>query len=100
MPHHIRERFDALVIGGGIAGMQAALDLSEQGHEVLLIEKTPSIGGIMVGLNKVFPTLDCSSCICTPRMAESAHHPRIELRTVAAVESVTPQGAGFAVQVR
>ncbi len=60
----------ALVIGGGIAGMQAALDLGEQGFEVLLVERTPSIGGVMVGLNKVFPTLDCSSCICTPRMAE------------------------------
>ena len=73
----IRDRYDALVIGGGIAGMQAALDLGEQGFEVLLVERTPSIGGVMVGLNKVFPTLDCSSCICTPRMAESAHHPRI-----------------------
>ena len=62
------------MIGGGIAGMQAALDLGEQGFEVLLVEKEPSIGGIMVGLNKVFPTLDCSSCICTPRMAEAAHH--------------------------
>ena len=77
----IRDRYDALVIGGGIAGMQAALDLGEQGYEVLLVERDPSIGGVMVGLNKVFPTLDCSSCICTPRMAEAAHHPRIQLQT-------------------
>src|SRR5512145_331135 len=77
----IRDRYDALVIGGGIAGMQAALDLGEQGFEVLLAERTPSIGGVMVGLNKVFPTLDCSSCICTPRMAEVAHHSRITLLT-------------------
>ena len=86
----IRDRYDALVIGGGIAGMQAALDLGEQGFEVLLVERTPSIGGVMVGLNKVFPTLDCSSCICTPRMAESAHHPRIRLQTYTEVRSVEP----------
>jgi heterodisulfide reductase subunit A len=95
----LRERYDALVIGGGIAGMQAALDLGEQGYEVLLVEKAPSIGGIMVGLNKVFPTLDCSSCICTPRMAESAHHPRIRLQTWAEVLRVEKQSAGFSAQI-
>jgi len=95
----IRERYDALVIGGGIAGMQAALDLGEQGYDVLLVEKDPSIGGIMVGLNKVFPTLDCSSCICTPRMAEAAHHPRIQLQTYTEVKRVDRQGAGFAVRL-
>jgi heterodisulfide reductase subunit A2 len=93
----IRDRYDALVIGGGIAGMQAALDLGEQGFEVLLVERTPSIGGVMVGLNKVFPTLDCSSCICTPRMAESAHHPRIRLQTYTEVRQVEPAGTGFRV---
>ena len=93
----IRDRYDALVIGGGIAGMQAALDLGEQGFEVLLVERTPSIGGVMVGLNKVFPTLDCSSCICTPRMAESAHHPRIRLQTYTEVRQVDPVGTGFRV---
>ena len=98
MPY-IRDRYDALVIGGGIAGMQAALDLGEQGFEVLLIEKGPSIGGVMVGLNKVFPTLDCSSCICTPRMAESAHHPRIRLQTYTEVQAVRRNGAGFAVDL-
>jgi heterodisulfide reductase subunit A len=95
----IRERYDALVIGGGIAGMQAALDLSEQGYEVLLVERDPSIGGVMVGLNKVFPTLDCSSCICTPRMAEAAHHPRIQLQTWSEVQRVEPDGDGFRVEV-
>jgi heterodisulfide reductase subunit A len=94
-----KTRYDGLVIGGGIAGMQAALDLAEQGFEVLLIEKEPSIGGIMVGLNKVFPTLDCSSCICTPRMAEAWHHPRIKLETYAEVSKITPQGSGFVVDV-
>ncbi|MEI8192024.1 MAG: FAD-dependent oxidoreductase, partial [candidate division NC10 bacterium] len=77
----IKQRYDGLVIGAGIAGMQAALDLAGQGYEVLLVEREPSIGGVMVGLNKVFPTLDCSSCICTPRMAETAHHERITLLT-------------------
>lgn len=95
----LRDRYDALVIGGGIAGMQAALDLGEQGFEVLLVERTPSIGGVMVGLNKVFPTLDCSSCICTPRMAESAHHPRIRLQTYTAVRQVEPVGTGFRVLI-
>ena len=80
--------------------MQAALDLGEQGFEVLLVERTPSIGGVMVGLNKVFPTLDCSSCICTPRMAESAHHPRIRLQTYTEVQQVEPAGAGFRVDAR
>ncbi len=95
----IRERYDALVIGGGIAGMQAALDLGEQGFEVLLVEKGPSIGGIMVGLNKVFPTLDCSSCICTPRMAETSHHERIQLQTYTEVREVEKKGAGFSVRL-
>jgi heterodisulfide reductase subunit A len=95
----IRTRYDALVIGGGITGMQAALDLGEQGYDVLLIEKYASIGGIMVGLNKVFPTLDCSSCICTPRMAESAHHARIQLQTWAEVRQVEPEGDGFVARI-
>jgi len=95
----IRERYDALVIGGGIAGMQAALDLGEQGFDVLLVEKDPSIGGVMVGLNKVFPTLDCSSCICTPRMAEVSHHPKIQLQTYTEVKKVQRAGSGFAIQL-
>ncbi|HTY21117.1 MAG TPA: CoB--CoM heterodisulfide reductase iron-sulfur subunit A family protein [Geobacteraceae bacterium] len=95
----IRERYDALVIGGGIAGMQTALDLGEQGFDVLLVEKEPSVGGIMVGLNKVFPTLDCSSCICTPRMAEASHHERIRLQTYTEVREVVKSGPGFAVRL-
>ena len=95
----IRNRYDALVIGGGIAGIQAALDLGEQGFEVLLVDRYPSIGGVMVGLNKVFPTLDCSSCICTPRMAEAAHHDRIQLQTYTEVWSVSKQGSEFEVDL-
>jgi heterodisulfide reductase subunit A len=93
----IKDRYDGLVIGGGIAGMQAALDLAGQGFQVLLVERQPSIGGVMVGLNKVFPTLDCSSCICTPRMAEVAHHPRITLLTYTEVQKVEPLTPGFRV---
>ncbi len=96
----LKRQYDGLVIGGGISGMQAALDLAEQGNDVLLVEKEPSIGGIMVGLNKVFPTLDCSSCICTPRMAESAHHPNITIQTWAEVDRVDPDGTGFHARVR
>jgi heterodisulfide reductase subunit A len=96
----LRSRYDALVIGGGICGMQAALDMAEQGYEVLLVEKDPSIGGVMVGLNKVFPTLDCSSCICTPRMAESAHNPHIRIQTYTEVLSVEPLNLGFRIRLR
>src|SRR5512137_1380442 len=96
----IKGKYDGLVIGGGIAGMQASLDLAEQGYEVLLVEKEPSIGGIMIGLNKVFPTLDCSSCICTPRMAETAHHERITIQTYTEVEEVRRRGAGFSARLK
>jgi heterodisulfide reductase subunit A len=96
----LKQNYDGLVIGGGIAGMQASLDLAEQGYEVLLVEKEPSIGGIMIGLNKVFPTLDCSSCICTPRMAETAHHERIAIQTYTEVEEVRRAGGGFSVRLK
>ena len=65
---------DVLVVGGGIAGLQAALDLADQGYSVLLVEREPSIGGKMIALSKVFPTMDCASCITTPRMSATAHH--------------------------
>ena len=68
--------FDALVVGGGIAGLQAALDLADQDYKVAVVEKDASIGGKMIRLSKVFPTLDCASCITTPKMAAAAHHER------------------------
>jgi len=79
---------DALVVGSGIAGLQAALDLADQGKKVLLIEKNPSIGGTMINLSKVFPTLDCASCITTPRMASTIHHPNIETWTYTELKSL------------
>ncbi|MBN2081550.1 CoB--CoM heterodisulfide reductase iron-sulfur subunit A family protein [bacterium] len=91
---------DVLIIGGGIAGLQAALDLGDQGFSVLIVEKEASIGGRMINLSKVFPTLDCSSCICTPKMAAAAHHDKISIMTLAQPTNVEHQGAGFAVTVR
>lgn len=71
----------ALVIGGGIAGIQAALDIADAGHKVVLVEREPSIGGHMAQLSETFPTLDCSQCIMTPKMVDVANHPNITLHT-------------------
>ena len=90
---------EALVVGGGIAGMQSALDLADQGYRVALVEKEASIGGKMIALSKVFPTLDCCSCITTPKMSAVAHHENIELLTYCEVQSINPNGTGFTAQV-
>jgi heterodisulfide reductase subunit A len=91
---------DALVIGAGIAGLQAALDLADQGFQVMVVEREPSIGGKMIALSKVFPTLDCASCITTPRMAAAAHHDRITLLSYTEVDSVDKEEHGeFRVRV-
>jgi heterodisulfide reductase subunit A len=92
-------RVDSLVVGGGIAGMQAALDLADQGFQVALVEREPSIGGKMITLSKVFPTLDCCSCITTPKMSAVAHHPAIRLLTYCEVQAVEQNQAGFHVTV-
>jgi len=84
--------FDALVIGGGIAGLQAALDIADQGHQVAIVEKDATIGGKMIRLSKVFPTLDCASCITTPKMAAAAHHDNIELFTYCTLDSLDRKG--------
>ncbi len=91
-------RVDALVVGGGIAGMQASLDLADQGYQVALVEREPSIGGKMIALSKVFPTLDCCSCITTPKMSAVAHHENIHLFTYTEVQSIEPKGDGYSVQ--
>lgn len=82
------EEYDVLVIGGGIAGIEAALNLGDAGFKVLLVEKSPSLGGHMALLSKVFPTLDCASCITTPKMAAAAHHPNITLYTYSEVKEI------------
>ena len=90
----------ALVIGGGIAGIQTALDIAEAGYPVDIVEKTPSIGGRMSQLDKTFPTLDCSSCILTPKMGEVNAHPLINIYTYSEVESVSGFVGDFTVEIR
>jgi len=90
----------ALVIGGGIAGMQAALDIADAGHPVTLVERKPSIGGKMPQLDKTFPTMDCSACICTPKMSEVGNHPLIDVRSYSEVESVSGYVGNFEVTIR
>ena len=90
----------ALVIGGGIAGIQAALDIADGGTEVILVERSPSLGGHMAQLSETFPTLDCSQCIMTPRMVEAASHPRIRLETYSEVEQIAGYVGNFEVTIR
>lgn len=90
----------ALVIGGGISGIQAALDIANAGFEVVLVEKEPSIGGHMSQLSETFPTLDCSQCILTPRMVEVYQHPKIKLLTYSEVENVDGFIGNFKVTIR
>jgi heterodisulfide reductase subunit A len=90
----------ALVIGAGIAGIQAALDIAEAGYKVYLVEREPSVGGHMSQLDKTFPTLDCSACIMTPRMVEVARHPNIELLTYSEIEMVEGEAGHFRARIR
>ena len=78
----------ALVIGGGIAGIQAALDIAEAGYPVDIVEKNPTIGGRMAQLDKTFPTLDCSACILTPKMVDCAQNEKIDILSYSEVEEV------------
>ena len=98
-PREIGVTRRALVIGGGIAGIQAALDIANAGVQVVLVERSPSIGGRMAQLDKTFPTLDCSGCILTPRMTEVAQHPNITLHTWAEVEAVRGFVGNFEVDI-
>ena len=90
----------ALVIGGGVAGIQAALDIADAGYQVVLVEREPSIGGKMAGLSETFPTLDCSQCILTPRMVDVGQHPNITLHTYSEIESVEGYVGNFKVNIR
>ena len=92
-------RVDALIVGGGIAGMQSALDLADQGYQVALVEKEASIGGKMIALSKVFPTLDCCSCITTPKMSAVAHHENIRLFTFCEIQTIDSNGSAFKAHV-
>jgi heterodisulfide reductase subunit A len=93
------KNFDTLIIGGGIAGQEAALNLADMDHKVLLVEKGLSIGGKMIQLSKVFPTLDCAACITTPKMSETARHPNITLMLNSDIESISKEGNDFCVSI-
>jgi len=93
-------RESVLVIGGGIAGIQASLDLANMGFKVYLVEKSPSIGGRMAQLDKTFPTNDCAMCILAPKMIEASQHPNIELLTYSEVEEVSGEVGKFRVKVK
>jgi len=88
-----------LVIGGGIAGIQASIDLANMGFQVYLVEKSPSIGGRMAQLDKTFPTNDCAMCILAPKMIEASQHPNIELLTYSEVEEAWGELGNFRVKV-
>jgi len=91
---------DTLVVGGGIAGIQAALKIADSEHKVYLVETSPSIGGHMAQLDKTFPTLDCSACILTPKMTLVRSHPYIELMTYSQVEEVSGYIGNFKVKIK
>ncbi|MDD2936338.1 MAG: FAD-dependent oxidoreductase, partial [Candidatus Methanomethylophilaceae archaeon] len=90
----------ALVIGGGIAGIQASLDLADRGIHVYLVEKEPTIGGKMSRLDKTFPTNDCSACILSPKMADCAGHPNISMLTYHEVMKIDGEAGDFKVTVK
>ena len=90
----------ALVIGGGIGGISAALELANMGHKTYLVEKEPSIGGVMAQLDKTFPTNDCSACILTPKMVECFNHPNIEVLAYSEVDDVNGYIGNFNVKIR
>ena len=90
----------AMVVGGGIAGMQATLDLADQGFKIYLVEAQAAIGGKMAQLDKTFPTNDCAMCTISPRLVEVGNHPNVEILTNAQVESVSGSAGNFRVKVR
>lgn len=89
-----------LVVGGGIAGIQAATEIADAGYPVYLVEREPSIGGHMAQFDKTFPTLDCAACILTPKMVTAGSHPHIKLFTYSEVESVSGYVGNFTVTIR
>ncbi len=87
------------VVGGGIAGIQAALDLADSGFKTYIIESRPSIGGVMSQLDKTFPTNDCAMCILSPKLVETGRHPNIEMLSYSDVKSITGKAGDFKVKV-
>jgi heterodisulfide reductase subunit A2 len=99
-PLHVPIHPTTLVVGGGIAGIQAALEIADAGYQVIMVEREPSIGGHMAQFDKTFPTLDCSACILTPRMVSVGTHPKITLYTYSEVVKVDGYVGNFTVTVR
>jgi len=99
-PMEVAVNPNILVVGGGIAGIQAALDIASAGYKVYLVEREPSIGGHMIQLDKTFPTLDCSACILTPKMSDVGSHPNIELLTYSEIEDVSGYIGNFKATIR
>ena len=99
-PQHVPVNPATMVVGGGIAGIQAALEIADAGYHVYLVERDPSIGGHMAQFDKTFPTLDCAACILTPRMVSAGTHPNITLLTWSEVEKVDGYVGSFSVTVR
>ncbi|HDN73412.1 MAG TPA: CoB--CoM heterodisulfide reductase iron-sulfur subunit A family protein [Archaeoglobus sp.] len=95
----LKTEYDALIIGGGYAVMEASLTLGDSGFNVLLVEKEPSIGGHLIQISKVFPTTDCAGCITTPKMAAVPKHPNVDLLTYTEVTSVEKVGSKFRVKL-
>ncbi len=99
-PMYVKVKPATLVVGGGIAGLQATLELADAGHHVYLVEREPSIGGHMAQFDKTFPTLDCSACILTPKMSEVGQHENVTMLTYAELEEVSGSVGNFKVKVR
>ena len=88
------------MVGGGISGMQAALDVANSGFRVYLVEKNPSIGGNMAQLDKTFPTNDCSTCMISPKLIEVSKHPNIEILSYSEIEEITGSPGNFKVKIK
>ncbi len=99
-PMYVKVNPATLVVGGGIAGLQATLELADAGYHVYLVEQSPSIGGHMAQFDKTFPTLDCSACILTPKMSEAGQHENVTLLTYSELEEVSGSVGNFRVKVR
>jgi heterodisulfide reductase subunit A len=92
--------YDVMVVGAGVAGMETAASMGDMGYRVLLVDKNASVGGRAILLSKVFPTLDCASCIVTPKMASVSHHPNVQLMTYSEVDGIVRNADGsFAVEL-
>ena len=99
-PDKVKVTESVLVIGGGIAGINSALELAEKGYQVYIVEKTPTIGGHMSQLSKTFPTFDCSACILTPRMVSVSQHPKVKILTNSEIISLGGSAGNYEAKIR